>query len=82
MIKKFDLIAIGTGTAASAVAHRCCAAGWQVAVVDSRPYEGTCALRGCDHRNVLVGATKAVDWARRMKGKGIRTEQLRINWSG
>jgi glutathione reductase (NADPH) len=79
--KKFDVIAIGTGTAASAVAQRCRAAGWQVAVVDSRPFGGTCALRGCDPKKVLVGAAEAVDWARRMKGNGIRAEQLQIDWS-
>src|SRR5229473_552060 len=81
MTKKFDVIAIGTGTAASAVAHRCRAAGRQVAVVDSRPFGGTCALRGCDPKKVLVGAAEAVDWARRMKGYGIRAEQLKIEWS-
>jgi glutathione reductase (NADPH) len=79
--KKFDVIAIGTGTAASAAAQRCRAAGWQVAVVDSRPFGGTCALRGCDPKKVLVGAAEAVDWARRMKGNGIRAEQLQIDWS-
>jgi len=78
---KFDVIAIGTGAAASAVAHRCRAAGLQVAVVDSRPFGGTCALRGCDPKKVLVGAAEAVDWARRMKGIGIRAEQLQIEWS-
>lgn len=80
MTRKFDLVAIGTGSAASAVASRCRSAGWQVAIVDSRPFGGTCALRGCDPKKVLVGAAEAVDWARRMKGKGIRAEQLRIDW--
>src|SRR5262249_10638328 len=81
MTRKFDIIAIGTGSGASAAAYRCRAAGWQVAVVDSRPFGGTCALRGCDPKKVLVGAAQAVDWARRMKGNGIRSEQLRIDWS-
>src|SRR5260370_34525351 len=81
MTKRFDVIAVGTGEAGSAVAHRCRAAGWQVAVVDSRPFGGTCALRGCDPKKVLVGAAEAVDWARRMKGDGIRAEQLKIEWS-
>jgi len=81
MTKKFDVIAIGTGSAASAVAHRCRAAGWQVAVADSRPFGGTCALRGCDPKKVLVGAAEVVDWARRMKGNGIQAEQLQIDWS-
>ena len=80
MTRKFDVIAIGTGSAASAVASRCREAGWQVAIVDSRPFGGTCALRGCDPKKVLVGAAEAVDWARRMKGKGIQAANLQIDW--
>ncbi len=80
VIKKFDVVVIGTGSAASAAATRCRTGGRQVAVVDSRPFGGTCALRGCDPKKVLVGAAEAIDWNRRMQGKGIRAEQLRINW--
>jgi glutathione reductase (NADPH) len=80
MTIKFDVIAIGTGSAASAVASRCREAGWQVAIVDSRPFGGTCALRGCDQKKVLVGAAEAVDWTRRMKGKGIQSAKLQIDW--
>src|SRR5216683_2279195 len=79
-MKKFDLVAIGTGTAASAVASRCRLAGWQVAIVDSRPLGGTCALRGCDHKKVIVGAEELIDWCRRIEGKGIKAQQLRIDW--
>jgi glutathione reductase (NADPH) len=80
MTRRFDVIAIGTGSAASSVASRCREAGWQVAIVDSRPFGGTCALWGCDPKKVLVGAAEAVDWARRMKGKGIQAENLQIDW--
>src|SRR5437764_6740480 len=31
-------------------------AGWEVAIIDSKPFGGTCALRGCDPKKVLVGA--------------------------
>jgi glutathione reductase (NADPH) len=78
--RTFDVIAIGTGSAASAVASRCREAGWQVAIVDSRPFGGTCALRGCDPKKVLVGAAEAIDWTRRMKGKGIQATKLKIDW--
>jgi glutathione reductase (NADPH) len=81
MTRKFDVIAIGTGSAASTVASRCREAEWQVAIVDSRPFGGTCALRGCDPKKVLVGAAEAVDWTRRMKGKGIQAAKLQIDWS-
>ena len=80
MGKQFDVVAIGTGAGATAVASRCRAAGWQVAIVDSKPFGGTCALRGCDPKKVLVGAAEVIDWARRMKGNGIRSEQLLIDW--
>jgi pyruvate/2-oxoglutarate dehydrogenase complex dihydrolipoamide dehydrogenase (E3) component len=52
MSKQFDVVAIGTGAGASAVAMLCRAEGWQVAIVDSRPFGGTCALRGCDPKKV------------------------------
>ncbi|MFP5211438.1 MAG: dihydrolipoyl dehydrogenase family protein [Acidobacteriota bacterium] len=80
MNKTFDLIAIGTGSAASAVVSRCSSAGWQVAIVDSRPFGGTCALRGCDPKKVLVGAAELTDWARRMQDKGVHAGQLKIDW--
>src|SRR6202171_1358989 len=80
MTRTFDVIAIGTGSAASAVASRCREAGWLVAIVDSRPFGGTCALRGCDPKKVLVGAAEAVDGTRRMKEKGIQAAKLQIDW--
>src|SRR5258708_23251633 len=80
MIRKVDVVVIGTGSAASAAATGCRKAGRQVAVVDSRPFGGTCALRGCDRKKVLVGAAEVIDWNRRMQGKGIRAEQTQINW--
>jgi glutathione reductase (NADPH) len=80
MTRKFDVVVIGTGEAASPVASQCRSAGWEVAIIDSRPFGGTCALRGCDPKKVLVGAAEAVDWVRRMKGKGIRAEEICIDW--
>jgi len=62
MAKSFDLTVIGTGSAAAGVASRCRDSCWFVAIVDSRPYGGTCALRGCDPKKVLVGATEALDF--------------------
>lgn len=81
MTRQFDLIVIGTGPAASTVAVHCRAAGWRVAIVDARPFGGTCALRGCDPKKLLVGAGEAVDWARRMQGKGVQATKLQIDWS-
>ena len=79
--RQFDLIALGTGSAAATVATACREAGWQVAVVDALPYGGTCALRGCDPKKVLVGAAEVVDWCRRVNGKGVRADHARIDWA-
>ncbi len=80
MRKPFDLIVIGTGTAASTAAYECRSAGWSVAIVDSRPFGGTCALRGCDPKKVLVGAAEVTDWVRRMNGRGVHADGARIDW--
>ncbi len=81
MAATFDLVVLGTGTAGALVARRCRAAGWSVAIVDERPFGGTCALRGCDPKKVLVGAADLIDWDSRMEERGvIRASDLRIDW--
>ena len=64
----------------SAVASRCREAGWTVAVVDSRPFGGTCALRGCVPKKILVGAAEAVAAARDMACRGVPAASLTIDW--
>jgi glutathione reductase (NADPH) len=78
----FDLIVIGTGTAASTTAHECSSAGWKVAIIDSTSFGGTCALRGCDPKKVLVEAVKVVDSAHRHQNKGVLgCDKVHIKWS-
>jgi glutathione reductase (NADPH) len=79
MARQFDLVVIGAGTAAMGVATRVRAAGRTVAVVDFRPFGGTCALRGCDPKKMLISGTSAIDHFRRMRGKGVAGE-VRIDW--
>ena len=80
MTTTVDMIVIGTGSAAQNVAYTCRASGWSVAVVDSRPFGGTCQLRGCDPKKVLVGVAELVDWSRRLQDKGISAPGLSIKW--
>ena len=79
MERRFDLVVIGTGVA-SAVASRCREAGWTVAVVDYRPFGGTCALRGCIPKKILVSAAEAVHGARTMADRGVRPGEVSIDW--
>ncbi|MBS0418068.1 MAG: NAD(P)/FAD-dependent oxidoreductase [Proteobacteria bacterium] len=80
MAKHYDLIVIGTGTAASVAAFACRRAGWQVAMVDHLPFGGTCALRGCDPKKVLVGVAEALDQSRRLRGKGLAGGLPALDW--
>src|SRR5262252_7229372 len=80
MESEFDLIVIGTGAAGSPVAHKCRAAGWDVAIIDSRAFGGTCALRGCDPKKVLVGVADVIDESRQMRGKGVAGGDPEIDW--
>src|SRR2546428_5233247 len=80
MAEDFDVIVIGTGSAATAAAFGCRRAGWRVAVADSRPFGGTCALRGCKPKKVLVSAAEAVHAVQNLAGKGVRARELAIDW--
>ncbi len=81
MAPSYDLVVIGTGSAASTVAYKCRKAGWSVAVIDSRSFGGTCALRGCDPKKVLVGAAELVDWHHRMAKNGVTASEVKIDWA-
>jgi glutathione reductase (NADPH) len=78
-MKTYDLVVIGSGTAAQAASARVRKAGQTVAVVDHRPFGGTCALRGCDPKKMLISGAEAIDAAHRMRDRGV-TGELRINW--
>ena len=80
MDRSYDLVVIGSGTAGRAAAEKCRTAGWSVAVVDSLPFGGTCSLRGCNPKKVLVNAARSVDWVRQMRGNGVAFSDLRIDW--
>jgi len=78
-MKTYDLVVIGSGTAAQVASARVRKAGRTIAVVDHRPFGGTCALRGCDPKKMLISGAEAIDAARRMRGNGV-TGELRISW--
>ena len=80
-IASLDVIVIGTGEAARPVAYTCRKAGRSVAVIDSLPFGGTCELRGCDPKKVLVGVSELIDWSRRMQGKGASAPAMSVDWS-
>ena len=78
---QFDLIVIGAGTGGTGVARPAAKAGWKVAMVDVEPYGGTCMLRGCDPKKMLIAVTEGVDWAERMNTNGLSSEAISVDWA-
>lgn len=79
-MKKFDVIVIGSGMAGMTIANKSAKKGLRTAVTDSRSYGGTCALRGCDPKKILMGAAEIIDRTNKMKGIGIQGD-ISIDWS-
>ncbi len=80
MERYFDAVVIGTGEAGQNAAYTLRAAGKSVAIIDFRPFGGTCALRGCDPSKAMIGAAQVWDWERRMNGQGISVTEAHIDW--
>ncbi|MDA7916238.1 NAD(P)/FAD-dependent oxidoreductase [Verrucomicrobia bacterium] len=76
---EFDTIVIGSGTSAYYAIDGLNKDGRKVAIIDSRPYGGTCALRGCQPKKYLVCNAEAVAMAGHLVGKGI-VEKPRTDW--
>lgn len=80
MKRSYDLVVIGSGTAAMVAANRMAAAGKNVAVIDYRPFGGTCALRGCDPKKMLITGAQVLDNIGRMRGRGVAADGAHIDW--
>lgn len=78
-MKKYDVFIIGSGMSGMTIANKCASKGLSVGITDELPYGGTCALRGCDPKKVIIGATEVRDFAKRLQRKGIDTIPD-INW--
>jgi len=79
MINDVDVLVIGTGTAGYTLALALSKAGRKVAVVDNRPYGGTCAMRGCQPKKYLVAAAEVAHLSHQMYRIGIQPV-VRIDW--
>lgn len=80
MTQQYDLIVIGTGVAATKIAQTCRKEGWSVAIVDRRPFGGTCMLRGCDPKKLLWSVAESVDQARRFADAGFSGRNVHLSW--
>ncbi|NNE82831.1 MAG: NAD(P)/FAD-dependent oxidoreductase, partial [Alphaproteobacteria bacterium] len=60
MADKFDVVILGTGNAGMGAAGVTRAAGKSVAMIEARDVGGTCPIRGCVPKKVLVAAAQVL----------------------
>ncbi len=80
MTKTYDLLVLGTGNAGMAAAGAVRAAGQSVAMVESWEVGGTCALRGCVPKKVLVAAAQSLHQIALAPEHHISVGQPSLDW--
>ena len=75
----YDVFVIGSGVAGQTAAKICAKEGLKVAMADDRAFGGTCAIRGCDPKKILISFGELVDFCERMKKNGIATPP-KLDW--
>lgn len=80
MEHRFDVAVIGSGSAGTQAALTARKAGLSVAIIDERPYGGTCALRGCDPKKVLVHAARVLEQTQRLHELGVLDGTPDVSW--
>lgn len=80
MDETYDLVVIGAGNAGLAAAGKARDAGWRVAVIERRDVGGTCPLRGCVPKKVLVAAAEALEAIARAGEHGVRVAPAELDW--
>jgi glutathione reductase (NADPH) len=68
--RDFDVIVIGSGVAGQTAAEELAAAGRHVAIVERAEVGGTCGLRGCEPKKVLVAGAEPAERATAQAGHG------------
>ena len=76
----YDVIVLGSGSAAGKPARAANNEGWEVAIVESGPVGGTCALRGCMPKKVYLAAAEVLDWSERLEKNGIDFSEKDVRW--
>jgi len=76
----YDVLAIGAGNAGLGAAFIARDAGLSVAVVEKRDVGGTCALRGCVPKKVLVAAAQVLHQISLAAAHHIEVGPVRLDW--
>ena len=80
MTKEYDLVVIGAGNAGQGAAGVALKAGLSVAIVEDREVGGTCPLRGCVPKKVLVAAAETLDIIARAHLHHVTVGTATLDW--
>jgi len=81
MTKQYDVIIIGSGSAAQTIVYDLKKQNKEVAIIERKEWGGTCALRGCVPKKVLVGAAEVKHRVISAQNHGVSFDSFSINWS-
>ncbi len=79
MDNNFDLIVIGAGSGGLAAAKRASSYGATVAIVEGSKIGGTCVIRGCVPKKLMVYAASSNNNIKNSSGYGISFKDLSFN---
>ncbi|MBL8697151.1 MAG: glutathione-disulfide reductase [Alphaproteobacteria bacterium] len=77
----FDLFTIGAGSGGVAGSRRAAAHGARVAIAEDRRVGGTCVLRGCVPKKLLIYGVHFAEELEDAKGYGWSVEGARLDWA-
>ena len=81
MISKFDLIVIGAGSGGLAAAKRAATYGANVAIIEGDQIGGTCVIRGCVPKKLMVYAANERSNMINSEGSGLYFKNLSFDSS-
>ncbi len=82
MVQQYDVVILGAGNAGLSAARVAQAAGKSVAIVEYRGVGGTCPLRGCVPKKVLVAAAETLDAITHAARHAITVARPKLDWAG
>lgn len=80
MAENFDVVILGTGNAGMGAAGVTRAAGKSVAMIESRDVGGTCPIRGCVPKKVLVAAAQVLHQIDLAPRHHISVGDVKLDW--
>ena len=81
MDQSFDLVVIGAGSGGLAAAKRAARHGARVAIVEGDRVGGTCVIRGCVPKKLLVYGSQMAEQMEEASSYGVHPSEVRIDSS-